>query len=142
MTHTLRTRQPRRFGAAWLALLLALFGALAPTVSHALVFAKLGPSGLANGIEICTPQGPRVVALQSDAADPLADSAPGQEFARTLDHCPLCLHAADYAPPPVRHTAYRSRGSADDALRPALAAPLSLSLTYSHSSPRGPPAHV
>ena len=134
-------RAPRRPWAAWLVLLVALFGALAPTVSHALVFAKLGPNGLANGIEICTPQGPRVVVLQSDAADPLADSGPGQESARTLDHCPLCLHPAGHAAPVAQLPAYEGLSPTTEALHPtADPAPTHPSHTYSGASPRGPPA--
>lgn len=135
-------RAPCRPWAAWLVLLVALFWALAPTVSHALVFAKLGSNALINGGEICTTQGPRVLALQGDAADPLADPTPRQESARTLDHCPFCLHAADYAAPPVQHAPYRIRGLAADVLGAVDAASTYPTPAYSRSSPRGPPARA
>lgn len=99
---------------------------------------KVGANGLANSIEVCTTQGPRVVALQSDVA---ADPAPRQESARIVDHCPLCLHAADYAAPPVQHAPYRIRGLAADVLHKAYAAASYLTHAYSRSSPRDPPAH-
>lgn len=136
-------RAPRRPWAAWFVLLVALFSAMAPTVSHALVFAKVGSNGLVNGIEICSTQGSRVVALQGDSqADALADSSPRQESARTLDHCPFCLHVADHAAPPVQPQPYRLGRIATALLHTAYAAPVYVTHAYSRASPRGPPAHA
>ena len=59
--------------------------ALLPTVSHALAFAQGGKSAWA---EICTPQGMKVVAVESAPGD---ESAP---VAAHLDHCAFCAQAA------------------------------------------------
>lgn len=80
----------RRPLAVWLALLIALLGAIAPTLSHGL--ARAGEVPL---VEICTSLGPRWVAL-ADAPD----SPDGQESALHIEHCPFCLHAADPVFPP------------------------------------------
>jgi hypothetical protein len=141
MTNAMRKRQPRRLWAAWLALLVALWGAMAPAVSHALVFAKVGANGLSNSIEICTSQGPRVVSLQGDAsADSLASSSPQPETARTLDHCPLCLHAPGHAAPPAHPQPYFVQ--LDDGVQAHTRSPTHFVPTapFSRASPRSPPA--
>jgi hypothetical protein len=76
----------RRHFAVWLAVLIAVFGALAPTVSHALA---QGSSGLS--FEICTSTGTQTIP---------ADSPVAPESAKSLDHCPFCLHTADRTAPP------------------------------------------
>lgn len=77
----------------WLALLLAVFGALAPGVSQALALAR---SSGAPMMVICT---------SSEARQ--ATDAPGeQESAPALVHCPFCLLLADHvapAPPFAAH---------------------------------------
>ena len=105
----------RRPLAVWLAVLIALFGALAPTLSHALVLARGGTSAWT---EVCTSTGTRWVLLgpTQNAAPPPGDAVasvdddPPQtsaaspqppQAALSLDHCPFCLLAADrFAPPP------------------------------------------
>lgn len=77
----------RRPLAVWLAVLIAVFGALAPTVTHA-----LARSGLLGGIEVCSSTGPQIIP---------ANSPTGPETALSLVHCPFCLHSTDrIAPPP------------------------------------------
>lgn len=92
----------RRPLAVWLAVLVALFGAIAPTLSHALV------QGGAAAVDICTSTGPRGVAPgQAQEATPRtasassipADSPDGQESAFVPDPCPFCLPATDRAVP-------------------------------------------
>jgi len=93
MSVTLRRTLPLRPWAVWLAVLIAVFGALAPTVSHALVLARGGASLI---VEICTTTGTQWV-----IASAAADSPEEQKSAMSLDHCPFCLHTADrVAPPP------------------------------------------
>jgi hypothetical protein len=77
----------------WLALWLALFGALAPTVSHALNWAHGDRQPL---VEICTNAGPRQMAL-STPSDAVPSDPAG---AVVLDHCPFCLLMADRLTPP------------------------------------------
>jgi hypothetical protein len=91
MNHATHFALLRRPLAVWLALLIAVLGAIAPTLSHGLV--RTGDVPL---VEICTSLGPRWVAL-TDAPD----SPDGQESALQIEHCPFCLHASDsVAPPP------------------------------------------
>lgn len=77
----------RRPLAVWLALLIALFGAIAPSLSHAVALARGDAPGWT---EVCTSSGPRWIALAM-----AADSPDGQESAPTLVHCPFCLLATD-----------------------------------------------
>ncbi len=77
----------RRPLAVWLALLIALFGAIAPTLSHAVALARGDAPGWT---EVCTSSGPRWIALAI-----AADSPDGQESAPALDHCPFCLLFTD-----------------------------------------------
>ncbi len=79
--------QLRRPLVVWLALLIALFGATAPSLSHAVALARGDAQGWT---EVCTSSGPRWVAL-----DVAADSPDGQESAPTLVHCPFCLLSTD-----------------------------------------------
>jgi hypothetical protein len=101
----------RRHLAVWLVVLIALFGALAPTLSHALALARGGTSAWT---EVCTSTGTRWVMMGSTApnaapqiADTHASTSPvstaspdGQEAAFFLDHCPFCLLSTDRAAPP------------------------------------------
>jgi hypothetical protein len=88
----------RRLWVGRLALLLALFGGLAPTVSHAIRWARGDRSDL---IEVCTSTGPRWMALgQTSGVRPEAPNKP--DAATVFEHCPFCLLAADrLAPPPA-----------------------------------------
>ena len=101
----------RRAWMRWLAVLVAVFAALAPTLSHALVLARSSGPAWA---EVCTSTGTRWVLVGQAPADvpPSADANPavtpiqtgspdGQEPAFSLDHCPFCLLTSDcVAPPP------------------------------------------
>ncbi len=102
----------RRPLAVWLAVLIAVFGALAPTLSHALVWSQ-GQN--AAWTEICTPTGKRWVKLDAAQKEtPQAtgaaatqtqsqtDSPQSQESAFSLDHCPFCLLSTDRVAPPPR----------------------------------------
>lgn len=104
----------RRRLAVWLVVLIALFGVLAPTVSHALVWSQGGTSAWT---EVCTRTGSRwvMVGPAQNAAPLLSDihgnvdddpaqistaTPPPQEAAFSLDHCPFCLLFTDRATPP------------------------------------------
>ena len=87
LMHALRRRQ-----MVWLALCLAWLGALVPTVSHTLVWAR-GDAAL---VQICSTTGQRWVALaQSPGAASLADGSSVPDPAKLLNHCPFCLLAAE-----------------------------------------------
>jgi len=141
----------RRRGAVWLALCIALLGALAPTLSHALVWARGDASAL---VEVCTSNGPRWLALpaQGGQADNggAANASPSSlgddtrnpaepRSAAVLEHCPFCLLLADRAAPPAQPPAF-SFHAPGHAVRPdappLFFAPTPL-LTAAH--PRGPP---
>ncbi len=85
----------------WLALLLAVFGALAPVVSQALAMTR---SAGAPMMLICTSNAPP---SSADAALASATDSPnGQESAPALVHCPFCLLLADHAVPTSPFTAH------------------------------------
>jgi len=122
----------RRPLAVWLALLIAVLGAIAPTLSHSL--ARAGDVPL---IEICTSLGPRWVAL---AESP--DSPNGREAELHIEHCPFCLPAThSVAPPP--HVSLHDFGVLGEPVAPALGqAFLFITQPALAPPPRGPPASV
>ena len=83
----------RRPLVVWLALLIAVLGAITPTLSRAMVAAHAGTEP---GFVVCTQTGPRWVAL-ADASESPAE----RDSALNIEHCPFCLHAThSVAPPP------------------------------------------
>ncbi len=150
----------RRPLAVWLTMLIAVFGALAPTLSHALVMARGGTSAWT---EVCTSTGTRWVMLgQSPStarpttsaasspepradlgAPPISTASPdGQEAAFSLDHCPFCLLCTDHAAPPPN--AWRHLFSVlDDAGAPTIRQTFFFVTQFVFTPlPRGPPAVV
>jgi hypothetical protein len=84
-----RLRQPL---AVWLALLIAVFGALAPTLSLATSGSRANAQAM---LEICSSGGQHEVSFDIAAHDP---SGPASgTFVRI---CPLCLNAVDRVSPP------------------------------------------
>lgn len=76
--------------AVWLAVLLAVFAALAPTLSHGLALER---SGAGMETDLCVSAG-------IGHGTPEAPDAPGSVL--SLVHCPFCLQAPDrMAPPPL-----------------------------------------
>jgi hypothetical protein len=84
-------RNPR-YGpwAVWLAAILAILGAIAPTVTHALMRAGGQPP---QGIEICTAIGPRWVSAGNSESSDDSNPVPGS-FASAA-HCQFCLQTTD-----------------------------------------------
>jgi hypothetical protein len=105
--------------------LLALFAAIAPTVSHALAL-EHG----AQGIEICTSSGTQIIP---------ADSPTGPESAVSLSHCPFCLHSADRVAPPPSPVAYLFLVQGGQQEASVWQAFFYSSKHYLKASPRGPP---
>lgn len=94
MKATPRRTQSYHPWVVWLAVLVAVLGALAPTVSHALMLAS-GQAPL--GVEICTSEGPRWVT--ADAAASAGDFVPTPGSAVPPAHCQFCLQSTDrFAP--------------------------------------------
>jgi hypothetical protein len=83
----------RRPLALWLAVLIALLAALAPTLSHAIALTRADATPMQI---ICTSSS----GAHAVADSGLTDSADGQESAATLQHCPFCLLSHDRAAPP------------------------------------------
>jgi len=83
MRHTLHRTLVHRPWAVWLAVLIAVFAALAPAVSQAFALAQ-GATPMA--MDICT---------SGDTPPLLADSPAGPSIVKSLEHCPVCLHSAD-----------------------------------------------
>lgn len=129
MNHATHFALLRRPLAVWLALLIALLGAIAPTLSHGLVRAGDVPL-----VEICTSLGPRWVAL-TDAPD-----SPGeQESELRIEHCPFCLHVTDRVAPPT-HVSLHDFGVLGEAVSPALGQVyLFIPQSALVPPPRGPP---
>ncbi|MBH2020536.1 MAG: DUF2946 family protein [Burkholderiales bacterium] len=125
----------------WLAVLIALFGALAPTLSHALALTRSSGPAWA---EVCTSAGTGTRWIAPDntasAAPVSADLPDGQESLPSLVHCPLCLLLAAPALPaspfsPRFVTAPDTREK--PAARPVL---FSFARFAFRPPPRGPPA--
>ena len=131
----------RRPLVVWLALWIALLGALVPTLSHALVWAGGGTTL----VEICTTTGQRWVVVdqvQADGAWRTSD-APGEPAsAQGLNHCPFCLLSAERfsTPPPTQFTPCVLPGQTVPQQSRQVFAPL-LSFVFA-PPPRGPPARL
>jgi Protein of unknown function (DUF2946) len=146
----LASGQPRHRWVLWLALWLAVFGAMAPTVSRTLNWAR-GDTGKL--IEICTSAGPRWMALNpagSATAAPDATLVDGQDASRSepgpaptsfpvLDHCPFCTLLADRLAPPLA-MAFLQMVLPGKAVTPTVSRVLFLLLFQTRTPPsRGPP---
>ena len=79
----------RRPWALWLALLLAVVSALAPTLSHGMAAGHGSAMALQ---DICISNGPDRLA---DASTPAQPASPASPLAGGLSDCPLCLLAQD-----------------------------------------------
>lgn len=124
-----RLRQPL---AVWLALLISVFGALAPTLS----LATSGTGADAQAMmEICSSSGSHWV-----ATDTAPDSPGGQESRLYSHHCPLCLHHSDRVLPPPRALS-QGFGTVGEPVTPTIGqAFLFITLPARVPPPRGPPA--
>jgi hypothetical protein len=88
--NTLPTAALRRPRALWFAVLVAVFFAIAPTLSHSLAFAGKHSD---NNFEICSAQ--KVVAATPVDDSSSTDSASEQDSGATQQHCPFCLHSPE-----------------------------------------------
>lgn len=133
--NTLRHRLP---ACTWIVALAMLAMALLPGVSHALAHARGDNTAW---VEVCTPQGMRLVALP--AADALAPDSPAPlQTAGHLEHCALCALAQDTlslpaAPPLPARLATTDVPRSQPLLRAPCAAP-----AWPSAQPRAPPARV
>ena len=129
----------RRAWMRWLAVLVAVFAALAPTLSHALVLARSSGPAWA---EVCTSAGSRWMALDNaaSAAPVSADFPDGQEPPPSRVHCPFCLLLADPALPASPfspHFVVAPNAPAKPGIRPVF---LCFARFAFRPPPRGPPA--
>jgi hypothetical protein len=137
MSTPLRRTLLHRPWAVWLAVLIAVFGALAPTVSYALVLAQ---GGIAGSIEICTPQGMQIVTAGPTGFT--TDSPDGPESVLSLSHCPFCLHTTDRVAPPPHLLPYLFLDQGRQQEVPDWQAFSFVNFTAFAPPPRGPPACV
>jgi hypothetical protein len=120
----------RRPWAVWLAVLMSVLGALAPTLSHALARNQTAPA-----MEVCDGPGSHHQAASSGPAD----SRDGQGTLSTLNACPFCLLVTDRAlplPHPWSHRFVVSGKHEVPAARPTFFYLSSFTLA---AQPRGPP---
>lgn len=134
MSRALRFIPLHRPWVVWLAVLLALFGALAPTVSHALVSARGDTSPW---LEICSSTGTRSLVPSTPANSPADD-----ESSSLREACAFCLLNAERAAPPptdqVRQlAANRQCGAPAFWQTDVVTSPLGLA-----AQPRGPPTLI
>lgn len=127
---------------AWIALVVMLLAALAPTVSHALARApQLAPALQ----DLCTVGGARLRVIVPDPAFKAApdaalaaDAAGEAPSALVLIHCPFCLPVADrLGPPPAVSLHFFTAESG--LARPDAQASSFLSAPRLLAWPRGPP---
>ena len=125
----------RRPWAVWLAVWIAVLGALAPTVSHAVAWSQ---GGAAPWVEVCTDSGMRWV--DSSTGQHSTDSPDGQESAPSLVHCPFCLLLTDRVAPAPQAWVHLFAVSGEQEA-PAIR---QVFLFFTHFAPtpppRGPPA--
>ncbi|MBK9573149.1 MAG: DUF2946 domain-containing protein [Rhodoferax sp.] len=121
----------RRPWAVWLAVLLVLFGAFAPTLSHGIGLAQAAGQWPA---DICVSPASMAVADNT-----LADSPDGRESAVSSPHCPFCLLSTHGFGPPATASAhpFASESGLD---RPVESALFFESRVAWLALPRGPPA--
>jgi hypothetical protein len=125
------TRLLRR--SCWLAIFAMLALALLPAVSHALAASR----GAAGDIEVCTPQGVRLVSDADAGSGPVAPAA----LDIHLEHCPLCsLCAHALGMPPAPPSALPLALAAAEAPPRFLQAPRT-PFAWRSAQPRAPPSH-
>ena len=113
----------------WIALMAILFGALAPTVSHALT-----ANGVAATLELCTVNGYKLVKLSGADSDKTPDAAK-----HGMEHCAFCtVHGGSHGLPAAPSTVVALDAGRDT--YPALfyKAPRALH-AWSSANPRAPP---
>jgi hypothetical protein len=134
MTRTLLSEQLRRPCAVWWTVLVAVFFALAPTLTHALAWG--GVAG-AQRMDICTTQGPQALASAQAHA---VDSSDGQESTTRQPHCPFCLHQADRCAPPPHLLPYLLKVTDGQQEMPDWQAFFYFDTPALWAPPRGPPS--
>jgi hypothetical protein len=119
--------------SCWLVLAAMFALALAPTVSHALAFARG-----ASWQEICTAQGARRVPAGDDAPVPAPAPLPTSPF----DHCGYCVGSSGVGPLPAAWAGLPAvpGGCGDSAAGPSEAP--RIDLAWPDARPRGPPEAV
>jgi hypothetical protein len=132
--HTLRRRQP---ALAWIVVLALLAMALLPTLTHALTHLR---DDRITWVEVCTPQGMRLVSLASMAHGDQAPTEPlPLQAAAHLEHCALCTLSQPLpALPAADGPTIGPRPTAHALPRPFLHALQTLH-AWRSAQPRGPP---
>jgi hypothetical protein len=134
MTLTSHFTLLRRTFVVWLAVWIAVFGALAPTVSHAVAWSQQGASPW---VGVCTDAGMRWVDVT--AGEAFKDAPDGQEAAPSLVHCPFCLLAVDRVLPALQAGHHLFTDRDDFAVPAAWQAVFFSTYVALRPPPRGPP---
>ncbi|MDZ7890288.1 MAG: DUF2946 domain-containing protein [Rhodoferax sp.] len=137
--HYQSSKGPHQAGrpwAMWLVLCVLVLGALAPTVSRALVWSTSEPLQ-----EICTAGGGAIwVSALPDATE--GGASDGQSPLPSLDHCLLCLQAAERSAAPLPHQPYLFLALGGTTARPHRQAFFLFSNIQRTPPARGPPAQA
>jgi hypothetical protein len=120
----------------WIAALAVLFGALAPTISHAMAASSPAVAPTDGEVQVCTMEGMKTVVL----ADPASAGFDPHRSAHVLEHCPYCALHASPALLPAPAPAVFAVPAAGVLLPPLFYHSVSPLVAWTPSSPRGPPA--
>ncbi len=117
---------------SWLALLAVLFGAMAPTVSHAL-------NKQSGWLEVCTAKGVKLIKVEVGTSAQTGQPAQ-TEHQIHFEHCPFCApHAGAFALPSSSELVFRLPYDGTAFYPPLFfSAPQSL-FVWATANPRAPP---
>jgi hypothetical protein len=129
-------RRHRQRLIAWIAIVAALLGTLAPTVSRAMARENAGRLLVA----VCSASGTHWLALDRAATDGDAGTGSG-EWTLSLDRCPCCFAQAGAAAPPPFPFAIALIASAHEPSPVFTAFAPRPRAAWLPSHPRAPPGH-
>jgi hypothetical protein len=133
----MRIRRRTRL-ATWFALVVMLFTAIAPTVSHALA----AGTRVQGWTEVCTSQGTRWVRVEASMVRPDAASlpTPADTLATHFESCPFCVGSQHGMAPPLALLALPFARVSRDALPVHVGLPAPAAQPRCGAQPRAPPS--
>lgn len=134
----MRLASCRRRWARWLALLALVASTFAPSLSRFVIAATLSGG---DWVEVCTPQGMRIVSAssRSGAADAAASSGSRGGWMIAGDVCPYCGTGVPMPAPPPAAGARPPPVSLRSFALPPLDARVAQARPLTAAAPRGPP---
>lgn len=109
--------------------------ALMPSIARAVAHAR---GEAPSFVEVCSTQGPRLIALSADADAGAADGPAAVHD--PAEHCPYCALAAHGALPPAAPAAWAPLRGLSDALPERFLSAARTPHPWAAARPRGPPA--